>query len=79
MTDWLVASMIRADAKYPSAKADRIAAAGGDLVMPGCMADHKHILEALDNGTLDRQQLLRNATRVSRMITKLTTKEKQLS
>ena len=71
MTDWLTAgSFLSKRTKYPAPKASRIAAAGGDLVMPGGNGDYKDILDALKTGKLDRKQLESNATRVLH-ITKL--------
>ena len=67
MTDWLVDGFQPTDG-YPIAKASKIAAAGGDLVMPGSKNDVKDILEGLKNGTVTRQQLEVNGTRVKRMI-----------
>ena len=46
--------------------------AGGDLFMPGCKADYDNILKGLEDGTLTRQQLMINATRVYRMTNRLT-------
>ena len=71
MTDWLVAgAFLSQKSKYPAPKASGIAAAGGDLVMPGGSGDYKDILVALKAGTLSRTQLEINATRVLR-VTKL--------
>lgn len=68
MTDWLIASgVLSRGAKYGPPKAYRIAAAGGDLVMPGGKGDYKDILAALKNGSLTRKQLEMNATRVYKM------------
>ena len=71
MTDWLVAAMFSKDTAYPGASAERIAAAGGDIVMPGTKSDYKHMLEALQAGTLERRQLMVNASRVLRTIERL--------
>lgn len=69
MTDWLVGGdMLSQGSKYAPPKASNIAAAGGDLVMPGGKGDHKDILNGLKNGTVDRKQLQINATRVLRLI-----------
>lgn len=69
MTDWLVASGILSQgSKYAPPKASAIAAAGGDLVMPGGNSDYKDILAALKNGTLSRKQLEINGTRILRTI-----------
>lgn len=72
MTDWLVPMFMSSkDAKYPAPTAAEIAAAGGDLVMPGGKNDHNNILEGLRSGKLSREQLRTNATRVVRMVRKL--------
>lgn len=68
MTDWLVAGgFLTKNPKYPAPKASGIAAAGGDLVMPGGNGDYKDILAALKTGKLSRTQLEINATRVLRV------------
>lgn len=65
MTDWLVASgMLSQGSKYAPPTASSIAAAGGDLVMPGGKADYKDVLTAIKGGKLARKQLEINATRV---------------
>ena len=65
MTDWLVAGyFLTKNAKYSAPRASRIAAAGGDLVMPGGNSDYKDILGALKTRKLERKQLEINATRV---------------
>ena len=73
MTDWVVAGMKQVQhPRYRSALSDCVAAAGGDLFMPGCKGDIKNIINALKKGTLNRRQLKENATRVCRMAKKLT-------
>ena len=73
MTDWVVAGMKQVQhPKYRNALSDRVAAAGGDLFMPGCKGDVKNIMKALKKGTLNRRQLKENSTRVYRMAKKLT-------
>lgn len=72
MTDWIVSAMpVDKQAIYRKPKASLIAAAGGDLVMPGSKSDVKDILEGLKNGTVTREQLQINATRVYRMALQL--------
>ena len=73
MTDWIVGVMTN-DRKniHPAVQPGQIAAAGGDLVMPGCAGDRRSILKALKTGSLTREQLLINASRVYRMAKKLT-------
>ena len=59
MTDWVVGNGIM-NAKediHPSVKPQLVAAAGGDLFMPGCKADFDNMLKGLQNGELSRQQL----------------------
>ena len=70
MTDWIM-QMPKLGSSYPITRSDKVMAAGGDLFMPGCKADCRHILEALRGGNLSRRQLEINASRVLRMIRKL--------
>lgn len=72
MTDWIVngGTMNKASI-HPAPNAAKIAAAGGDLVMPGGKGDYETILKALQEGTLDKKQVQKNATRVYRMGKKL--------
>ena len=71
MTDWLGDLMKAKDAKYPAASAERVAAAGGELVMPGNKSDFDKMKKALAAGRLTRKQLMINATRMLAMIKKL--------
>ncbi len=66
MTDW-VFSLKNRGTKYARAHAGRVAAAGGDLFMPGSMTDYENILNALKTGMVSRRQLEINATRVLRL------------
>ena len=73
MTDWVIGSVKQVkNPRYRNALADRVAAAGGDLFMPGSKSDWQHIMDALKDGTLSRRQLEENATRVFHMAKKLT-------
>jgi beta-glucosidase len=72
MTDWIVGALNLGKKKYPVPNAARIAAAGGDLVMPGGPGDLKAMLEGLKDGTVTRRQLIINGTRVLRLAKKLT-------
>ena len=67
MTDWIVSILNGGKNKYPAPDAARIAAAGGDLVMPGGPGDLKAMKAGLENGLVSRRQLEVNATRVIRM------------
>lgn len=67
MTDWMVGGgMMNKDSLYPAPHAGRTAAAGGDLFMPGCKADLDAIRKSLEDGTVSREQLMKNASRVYR-------------
>ncbi len=71
MTDWIIAGMGPKNSPHPEARADRISAAGVDLVMPGAQVDFDNIKEALKDGRITREQLEKNASRTLRMIRKL--------
>lgn len=72
MTDWLVAQgMLSKGSCHQPPTAAGIAAAGGDLVMPGGRKDYEDILKGLKSGKLTRRQLEINAARVVRMARKL--------
>jgi beta-glucosidase len=68
MTDWLVGGMNLRDAVYPAAKASRVVASGGELVMPGGKGEFEDLMAALKAGRLTRKQLLINATRLVGLI-----------
>ena len=72
MTDWIIGDgTVDKTSVHPGPRADLIAAAGGDLVMPGGKKDSVNILAGLKNGTVSREQLEINATRVYLMAKKL--------
>ncbi len=77
MTDWIVAALNAGKKKYAVPNAARIAAAGGDLIMPGCSGDLKAMLAGLREGLVTRRQLAINATRVLRTARKLTGEDKE--
>ena len=60
MTDWVISLIANKNARHPFANAGRVAAAGGELFMPGCKGDAKEISKALDSGSLSEQQLREN-------------------
>ncbi|MBQ6651598.1 MAG: hypothetical protein IJM67_10155, partial [Atopobiaceae bacterium] len=70
MTDWVLPLKNRGT-RYAVADAGRVAAAGGDLFMPGSKGDFDNIMAALKSGTLSRRQLEVNASRVVRMARQL--------
>ena len=72
MTDWVLAFMDSKLNTYPATKPHKVAAAGGDLFMPGCKADYTDILRALQEGRLDREQLLVNVSRLYRLAREMT-------
>ena len=74
MTDWIIAATVSKNSKYAAPVSARIAAAGNDLTMPGGAGDYKAMLRGLKDGTVSREQLQINATRVYRMAKKLTEK-----
>ena len=69
MTDWVVGNGVMNSKEdiHPAVKPQLVAAAGGDLFMPGCKADFDNILKGLKKGEVTRQQLQINATRVLRI------------
>ena len=76
MTDWVVAGAEQVrHPKYRNALSDQVAAAGGDLFMPGGKGDLRNIMKALEKGILTRRQLAMNATRVYHMAKALTEAE----
>lgn len=77
MTDWIVGALNSGKKKYAVPNAARIAAAGDDLIMPGCSGDLKAMLAGLKEGTVTRKQLMINATQVLRMARKLTGEDKK--
>jgi len=72
MTDWIVmGGTMDKSSRHPAPRADRIAAAGNDLTMPGSKADWKNVMAGLKSGTVTREDLERNATRILRVIKEL--------
>ena len=76
MTDWVVGNGIMNSKQdiQPAVKPQLVAAAGGDLFMPGCNADYDNILKGLADGDLTRKQLEINASRIYRMAKQLSGK-----
>lgn len=72
MTDWLVAMMPTGKGSiYRKPKASLIAATGCELIMPGDKSDIRDIMQGLKTGTLTREQLEINSSRLYCMATKL--------
>jgi len=74
MTDWVIGGFTSKDSKYAAPHAGKVAAAGGDLFMPGSQKDYDEVLDALKNGILTREQLEINASRVYSMAKRLVTR-----
>ena len=73
MTDWVIGSIRQVqNPRHRNALSDRVAAAGGDLFMPGSKSDWEKIIKAIKKGSLTRRQLEENATRVYRLAKYLT-------
>ena len=75
MTDWIIGAMQGRSPVHKPPEAGRIAAAGGDLVMPGGRGDWKSIRKALNRKKLTRIQLRVNATRVLALARRLTAEQ----
>ncbi len=71
MTDWVIGGAFNRNAAYPAPEAWKVAAAGGDLFMPGSKADQDNVLKALEEGKLSWEVIETNASRVLAMIRKL--------
>ena len=72
MTDWVISAMPKAKGSiYDKPEPWKVAAAGGDLYMPGGKSDYQNVLKALQEGRLTRQQAEKNGTRTLRMAKKL--------
>ncbi len=71
MTDWVSPGVTRKDSHYPGAEAGRVAAAGGELFMPGNTGDAKNIRAALDRGSLSMERLQKNVSHLLRKIREL--------
>ena len=69
--DQIIAVMTGKHSKYPAPDAAKIAAAGGDLIMPGSKGDFKAMMKGLKDGLVTRRQLEINATRTVRMAERL--------
>ena len=65
MTDWVIdGGMIPKDARYGSPDPAGVAAAGGDVYMPGHLDDFNNLKDGFEKGRVSVQQLKINATRI---------------
>jgi beta-glucosidase len=71
MTDWILEIMKDKNSINRIAISNEVAKAGGDLFMPGCKGDFDRMVAAVNDGSLSREQLEINGSRVVRMIDKL--------
>ena len=72
MTDWIIAGYENErDCIHPVSDASHVCMAGGDLFMPGSKHDYDSIKSGLDQGTVTKEQLQINATRVLHMAEQL--------
>ena len=74
MTDWVIGLMTSKQDIHPAVQPKKVAAAGGDVFMPGGKGDFKNMMKGLAEGTLTRKQLQINASRMYRMAKELTGK-----
>lgn len=74
MTDWIVGGgMVNSKADiHPAVKPRLVAAAGGDIFMPGCKKNFDDMTAGLKDGTLTRKQLEINVSRLMETFKDLT-------
>ncbi len=71
MTDWVIAAATNKNSINRNSKARYVAAAGGDLFMPGGKGDYDDLLAGLKAGDVSEEQVRINASRVIAMAKKL--------
>ena len=72
MTDWVTAMAGDSRSIHRDSQAQLVAAAGGDLFMPGNKGDYENLLQGIANGVVSLTQVKINATRVVKMARELT-------
>ena len=72
MTDWVTAMTGDARSAHRDSQAQYVAAAGGDLFMPGGKSDYENLLQGIDNSAVTLEQVKINASRVVKMARELT-------
>ena len=78
MTDWEINhGEMFGKLKYPGVYADKVAASGNDLFMPGSKNDFEDLKKGFEKGTVTREDLERNASRIYRMCLKLNDTDKE--
>lgn len=72
MTDWVTPMTEDARSAHRDSQAQYVAAAGGDLFMPGNKGDYDNLLQGIDSGAVTLEQVKINASRVVRTVRALT-------
>lgn len=72
MTDWVTPMTGDARSANRDSQAQYVAAAGGDLFMPGNEGDYDNLLQGIDSGAVTLEQVKINASRVVRTARALT-------
>ena len=72
MTDWVTPMTGDARSANRDSQAQYVAAAGGDLFMPGNEGDYDNLLQGIDSGAVTLEQVKINASRVVRTVRALT-------
>ena len=72
MTDWVTAMAGDSRSAHRDSQAQFVAAAGGDLFMPGNKGDYDNLLQGIANGVVTLKQVKINASRVVKMAHELT-------
>ncbi len=74
MTDWVIAQAADKRSTNRNSQARYVAAAGGDLFMPGGKGDFEDLKKGIQEGSISEEQVRINATRVLKMARKLVEK-----
>ena len=72
MTDWVTQMAGDPKSAHRNSLPEHVAAAGGDLFMPGGKADFTNLKKGIDSGVVSLHQVKVNATRVLKMARELT-------
>ena len=72
MTDWITPIAGDAHSAHRDSQAQYVAAAGGDLFMPGSKSGYENLLQGIDSGAVTLEQVKVNATRVVKIARALT-------
>ena len=72
MTDWVTPMTGDARSAHRDSQAQYVAAAGGDLFMPGNKGDYDNLLQGIDSGAVTLEQVKINASRMVKMARTLT-------